>query len=410
LRFVATDEKNDFLKFFTSSRALTRRQAMRALIATSQKTFAVLTWIGCTAAAMSAFGQGHYPNPGVYQASAYQAPVENGMAPVQGLPPSQASKAPQTPQSAEESQESCDGPMGGLFSGLCDPNRCEPCWHFAAEAILLQRSTSRSQPLFYADDGQTQALNAQTFNFPSEAGPKLSAIRRNVWGDFDLEVAYFQVDGFNAQRSIPGASYMVLDGNGNTFNVTGGEAQYKSALYSGEVNLRWQWLGCVTLLGGFRMAQLNEHYLAYGTGAVDPVYDELAVNAFNHLFGGQIGAEMEVYNMGGPLQINALCKAGVFGNFAEYNIRRLDTGYTAETLNSTRSNHTAFLGEAGVTATYAVTERLAFRASASAVWIEGIALAPEQIGATNFTDQTAAIDTNGGVFYVGGGLGIEYRF
>ena len=70
----------------------------------------------------------------------------------------------------------------------------------------------------------------------------------------------------------------------------------------------------------------------------------------------------------------------------------------------------AFLGEAGVVLTYAITERLAFRASYEAIWLEGVALAPEQIGASNFLTSTAMVDTSGGVLYQGCGLGLEYRF
>jgi len=388
---------------------------MRALSATSLKMAAVLAWIGCSAAAMSAFGQaaypgyGTYPGSGVYPASGYQAAGDNAVAP--------AEQRQEQGQPAGEA--SCDAPLGGLFAGLCDPNRCAPRWSFTAEAILLQRSTTRSQTLFSDKDYQAVALNSQTFNFPAEAGPKLSAICHGVWEDFDLEVTYFQVDGFTAERPISGTSNMATYGDGGPgkcFQVTDGVASYKSAFYSGEVNVRWLWFDGVTLLSGFRMGQLNEHYRADGTGANPdfPVHDSLTVNAFNHLYGYQLGADMEVYNMGGPLRINALCKAGALANYAEFNIHRMDPvppPYTIDdSRNSTRSNHYAFLGEVGLTATYAITERLAVRASYSAVWLEGVALAPEQIGATDFSVPTAAIDTTGGVFYTGGGIGIEYRF
>ncbi len=113
---------------------------------------------------------------------------------------------------------------------------------------------------------------------------------------------------------------------------------------------------------------------------------------------------------GGPLQVKCLCRAGAFGNFARQNIRRVDTGFSDESLAATRNDQVAFLGETGVVLTYAITQNLAFRASCGAMWLEGVALAPEQIGASDFVAGTADVDTHGGVFYFGGGLGLEYRF
>ena len=79
-------------------------------------------------------------------------------------------------------------------------------------------------------------------------------------------------------------------------------------------------------------------------------------------------------------------------------------------LAATRKDPIAFLGEAGVVLTYAITQNLALRASYEAMWLEGVALAPEQIGASDFVAGTASVDTHGGVFYQGGGVGLEYRF
>ena len=63
----------------------------------------------------------------------------------------------------------------------------------------------------------------------------------------------------------------------------------------------------------------------------------------------------------------------------------------ARAINSStpHRNQAAFMGEAGAVATYDVTCHLSFRASCQAMWIEGVALAPEQIGATDFTDGIA---------------------
>jgi hypothetical protein len=245
-------------------------------------------------------------------------------------------------------------------------------------------------------------------NFPVAFGPEVSAIHHGQCG-WDVEVAYFQVDGFDARTTASGPSFLITDNAGTGFFVTDAGASYRSALYSGEVNARRcvnEWL---TLRAGFRMMELNERYHAEGIGAVTPVLDTFDINTFNHLYGFQIGADAEAYNMGGPLLINVLCKAGIYGNFASQNSRRIDTGFSDNLVGAER-HQAAFLGEAGVVATYALTKCLAFRASWQVAWLEGVALAPEQIGANDFSSQSAYVDAHGGVFYYGCGMGLEYRF
>ena len=210
----------------------------------------------------------------------------------------------------QEPQGTCAGPLADLFPGICDPCRCSPCWTFAAEGIVLQRSNTRSQTLFEGGTiAPVEILNSKDLNFPVEVGPQVSAIRQIGCSPFAVEVAYFQVDGFAAHRDLPGLSIMVTDVNGPHFTVTDATALYTSAIYMGDVNVRWQWLDWLTLLSGFRMGQLNEHYHAAGTGtfAGEPV--TLDVSALNNLYGYQLGADIDLPGCGGPLQIKSFCRA-----------------------------------------------------------------------------------------------------
>jgi hypothetical protein len=343
---------------------------------------AALTWLGWMALPAEAGA------PDTYQASDGFVPTGDGEGPAEGT---------------------CEQPpcskLGTLVDRFFHTDDCGPRWTVTAEGIALQRSSTRSQLLFREQDQTTDAKNV---GFPVQFGPQVSAIHHGDCG-WDVEVAYFQVDDFDIRTTASGPSFMVTDNAGTGFLVTDAGARYRSALYSGEINVRrcvTEWL---TVLAGFRMLELNERYNAEGIGQNSPVLDTLDINTFNHLYGFQIGADAEAYNMGGPLLINVLCKAGIYGNFASQNSRRIDTGFSDESVSAERHQAT-FMGEAGVVATYALTKRLALRASAQAIWLEGVALAPEQIGANDFFGQTAYADTHGGVFYYGGGAGVEYRF
>jgi len=329
---------------------------------------------------------------------------------IRGLP----ADTPATNGTGQPAAASCGCGNGGGFAAAGD--RCRAfglgcaCWSFSADAVAMQRTNTRNQPLLEPGPSTLllPELNAQHLDFPVALGFQLGAVRHGPCG-WDLELGYFQIDGWEATAYRPGVSYMNTDVHGENFIVRDAQVRYTSALHLGEINLRREWFDGLTLLAGFRMGELDEVYGADAIGARVPVPVSVGVHTFNHLYGFQLGADYEIYNMGRPLRISALCKAGIYANAASQRIRQIDTGFTDETLSASR-DQTAFLGEAGLKLTYQLTRHLAFRASYSAVWLEGVALAPEQINSTDFLAGTAEINTTGGIFYHGGTLGMELKF
>ena len=301
---------------------------------------------------------------------------------------------------------------GAPAYGGCDTGgeACGPCWTVTADGVVFQRSTTRSQDIF-APAPSVAALpsvNSQSaLDFPMEVGPQFSVIRHGPCG-WDLEVAYFQVDGWAATAFVPGTSVMQTGGNGTGFLVDNASARYASAIYMGEINVRRQWLDCLTLLAGFRMGEYNERYSADGTGSQIPVPISFRENTFNHLYGFQLGADAQAYS-NGVLRINTWCKAGIYDNFASANSRQIQAGISDDSVAGTREQM-AFMGEAGVVLTYQITCHLAARFVYEAAWLEGIALAPEQIPNNNFVAGVTTLDTHGGVFFHGGGMGLELKF
>jgi hypothetical protein len=340
-----------------------------------------------------------------------------------GLALSTEAAAPDGYPTTESGMAACQGPCMAQPTGEGAPVECNvpcecvprcPCWAVTAEAIVLQRSATRSQPLYaQPQTASVDALDAKDLNFPMALGYQISAIRRNVCG-CDWEVAYFQVDGFNAEATVPGASLMITDVNNVGFLVNNGSARYSSAIYSGEVNARHEWFDGFTTIAGFRMGQLNEHYFGGGTEAFVPSRtDTLGIDTSNQFYGFQLGADYGIYDMGGPLRINILCKAGIYDNYARQCYRRLIVDGSTVISNDQfwpGRNQASFLGETGAVLTYSLTKRLAFRASARAMWLTDVALAPEQIGGVNLRLHRDTINTFGTAFYYGAGAGLEYRF
>ncbi len=372
---------------------------MRVSISKTVQSFAVLlTLMTCSAASLWAeepgMDQFSDDSGGVMAASA-QMPCE-AAAPCAGQAPA--------------CQEPSEDPLG-FFRQLCCPANC-PALIFDGEVLGLQRSNARNQPLLL-NRGGAALLNANSMDFPIEAGFRVGLIRRCQCG-WEIEASYFQIDGWEVDRGTSGNfQQLVTDNNGDNFYVNNASTRYTSQLHFGEVNLRREWLEGLTLLAGFSMGELDELYTAGGAGAISIGSTvNLDARTFNHLYGFQVGGDWQFYNMGGPLTISAVCKAGVYDNEASQRIHYVDS--SSSTSHATLETHraqAAFLGQTGLVANYRLTKNLSFRASAEAVWLEGVALAPEQIGATNFaTPAATTIDTHGSLFYYGGGMGFEFKF
>jgi hypothetical protein len=264
--------------------------------------------------------------------------------------------------------------------------------------MILNRIGSKTTtilgPLDDADDlivgqhinGETDRLNSNDFAFGYAAGPRLSLIRQTQC--YDYEVLYFGIDGWSDGRFIPQS---LNPASPLFFN-------WSSRLYNVELNMRWNPSSRVTMLAGFRWANLREDFVGgriLGSGFL-PVGD---VWSNNNLCGFQVGADAKLWESG-CFSINGLGKVGIYGNHAEQT--SVFTG--APDVFSASTNHTAFIGELGLQARYQVTERLALRAGYELLWLDGVAIAPAQL------NNLLGIDSNATVFYHGATAGLELTF
>ncbi|MGD0653292.1 MAG: BBP7 family outer membrane beta-barrel protein [Thermoguttaceae bacterium] len=285
-------------------------------------------------------------------------------------------------------------------AGCCNLGCCQSCccprWTATADVIILDRIGNKSQTILGppTDDviglvnASADRLNSNDFAFGFAAGPRLSLIRQTQC--YDYEVLYFGIDGWSDCRFIPQslnpASPLLFD--------------WSSRLYNVELNVRWNPCCQVTMLAGFRWAELREDFI--GGRVLDsgflPVGD---IKTNNHLYGLQVGADARLWQRG-CFSINGLGKVGIYGNHAEQ-ISDLNIGQFIG-IGSAWTNHAAFIGEFGLQARYQVTQSLALRAGYELLWLDGIAIAPAQFG------NPVGIDSNATVFYHGATAGLEYSF
>ena len=305
----------------------------------------------------------------------------------------------------------CDDGQGnqGFFARLLDPGD-GPRWTFASNVLALQRTSNRDQPLFTSAIDSSTLLSASNLDVPVALGVDMSAVRHCVLGsDFDLEVRYFQTD-WALNTGVTGPVGMVTNVNGTTFNVVNPAIRYTSGLHLGEVNLRHEWCDGVTLLAGFRMGELDEHYHVGASGVVPGSTVTLDTQTYNHLYGFQVGSDFDIFEENGPLHLHLVSKTGIYGNAAAQRNHQTDLVDGMDQTVAATQCQAAVISEVELALAYEVNCHLTFRLTGSAVLLDCVALATDQIGTSNFLTGAATVNTHGYIFYYGGGAGLELKF
>jgi hypothetical protein len=332
-----------------------------------------------------------------------------------------------SPQSAETMV--CPLPDAGRSASSCCPR-----WTVSAEFVTLERVGTFPSTLVsmvhIPPTLSTEVLNATDLHQGFAGGPRLGLIHHGD-GDGDLEVSYFQIDGWDSYRSIGPTpnDWLVMTAPGGFVQTQDSPPRlndqmmawaYSSRLCNAELNVRWEPWRRVTVLAGFRWAQLREELQGIlappGTDGAGTFWD---TQTRNNLYGVQIGADGKLLERG-RFSIDSVLKAGLFDNHVEetttVRMARIQYGESAST------DHAAFLGEIGLQCKYRLTQRLLLKAGYEAIWLEGVALAPGQISETYCHAPTSPIlpqdgyvqamgvNSSSGVYYHGATAGLEYSF
>lgn len=310
--------------------------------------------------------------------------------------------------------------------GGCSP-RCFPRWTASADFILLERIGSVPYTLVERVSGGdpnrpgTEVLNATDLPQGFSGGPRVGLIRHGD-GGYDLELSYFQIDGWSSSRSVYPPTpqdwrWLTMRCRGDFLQLNEGAGQgmvwqYGSRLYNAELNVRWNACNQVTMLAGFRWVRLQENLqgaLEPPTVSWEPPFWNTTTT--NNLYGVQIGAEGRLFERG-RFSIDGLVKAGIFDNNAEQFTGVSTIKVVRPSVASV--NHAAFVGETGLRCRYEVTPRVALKVGYEAIWLQGVALAPGQIPETVMSTPTTAqalgVNCNSGAFYHGATAGLEYSF
>ena len=258
-----------------------------------------------------------------------------------------------------------------------------PQWTASADYITLDRIGSVHYPLVsivphsdFPGPG-AEMLNASDLEPDFAGGPRFGLVHHGDDGK-DLEVSYFQIDGWNDFRGVgdpqSGTLQMVAPGGFVQNPNDAGQGMYwlySSQLYTTEVNVRWNRWDRVTVLAGFRWFDLAEDLqgilLPPHTHSTGSFWDS---HTKNNLYGLQIGADVKLLERD-RFSIDGLLKTGIADNHAEETTTVRMQRIQYEQSDST--DHLAFVGEIGVQCKYQVTRRLSVRAGYSWTFEGGLA-------------------------------------
>jgi len=297
-------------------------------------------------------------------------------------------------------------------------------WYGQADALFLTRDNSSfNQPVVIDDNNPTTTLlSTGDLDFNYEPGVRVLIGTNRCGCRFcdAWEFSYFGVFDWSASATLLGNDDLSVPGSAGFGGINGLtqadeiRVDYDSGIHSFEAN-------CVKILCesscrrivslmGFRYVSLDEKFNISGNdnGPFPSPSGFYRTETNNDLYGWQIGLR-DRRELRGFWGVELVGKAGIFYNHASQEQLVNDGGFVPPSPSSS-DDRVAFLGELGISVLYQLTDRLSLRGGYNLFWIEGIALAPDQLDfSVPSPGSGTAIDSDGGAFLHGAHVGFEWR-
>lgn len=323
-----------------------------------------------------------------------------------------------------DSSDGCGESCGeSVFSNSSHAScfRClsdEGCSIFTAYtgAVFLHRNASKHQRLVSNPANLSQNLNAGDFDFGTQSGIEVGATAHRLFGELDLDLRFFNVGDFSdreRRQTTGGVTRINMAFPADLIGPRSIVANYGSDLSSFEAGLRFRmgaandwttfWLGLRVLDIG---ETLNGSFVS--PGAAQPTQN-LSVDVANRLFGVQVGMDETII---GDCRhsLESYWRAGIYNNNSSSSTSLIAQSAPPAIFRSQGgADKTAFVGEVGLKGKLRLTRNLNMYGRYQLLFAEGLALAGEQPAATNLLSRTGH-SSNGGLFYHGAMLGLEYVY
>jgi hypothetical protein len=303
------------------------------------------------------------------------------------------------------------GKGSGCGCGNCGPCVPPPDLYFTVGAIaLMPDNSARNQPVVLRGGATDVATGDLGFDW--RVGPSFllgyRPTKMDAW-----EISYFGVLNWNSDRTPTSpADILSLPGDlGGILNFTGAgtiETTYSSHVNNAEINYLWHH-ECpnVMWLAGFRYFNLDEHFniLSTVTGTGSSLYN---IHTDNDMAGGQLGVRLRACNP--RFECDVTAKAGAFDNSVGQQQIVGDVGTTPIRNVGDHTADWAFVGEIGANASVYLCRNWCAMAGYNVMWVDGVALAPDQLNFTTNPGAGGGLNHDGNVLYQGAHIGLGCRW
>ncbi|MGE3316285.1 MAG: BBP7 family outer membrane beta-barrel protein [Planctomycetaceae bacterium] len=319
--------------------------------------------------------------------------------------------------------------------GVCQSQMqagCPPLWYLRAEGVWLSRNDQPTRNLSVFDDDGNHALEDRIVLSTRDLDPGTAPGTRIVLGRYlsertSLEGSFYGLHDWDDRVATPleesAQPYNAYfgDDDESSFDVSAfsGSAQqevsFDSNFNSAEFGLRRWMRSDTSLLLGLRYMGIDERltFLSHDDGPSDPssigLYD---IRTENNLFGVQVGTEY-VHQIGWHwLYFNAEAKGGLFLNKATHD-SQFFVSTPSSASDSTEEDSLGFArnAEFSIGLTAQLTEHFSLRGGWTVNYINGLAVAADQIDTTpHRVNSREYINDEGTVIYHGAYFGGEWIF
>jgi hypothetical protein len=281
-----------------------------------------------------------------------------------------------------------------------------PSWTARVGAVYLHRARPDDQALIVPTAGPGLIASGGDFDLDWEAAPDVSLIHRTEDGNF-WEMRYFGFLDWDSSTVGYGAVGNVRIGSFSNFGATNLTGDYGTKMHNFEINVRNPRSDRFTLIGGFRYIELTD------TLNYDITFPAFTANynwhEDNQLYGAQIGGDFDLWRLNEMVTVNAIFKGGVFGNHMNNDFTlRPSTGGVFD--NGGENNDVALVGEIGVTGAIQFTDHIALRSGYQMMWLDGLALASDNMARATRISSQAGIDEDGHLFIHGGTVSLDFMW
>jgi hypothetical protein len=272
--------------------------------------------------------------------------------------------------------------------------------------MFLDRSNSTSVTLVTEQNSGEELLNTGDLDFGARTALWFSLARQrcDCWG---WDLGFVGLGSWHTRRVIDSELSPVLQLPGGiplpaTAPGTVLATDYGMDFYSSEFNVRYRPWDCVTLLTGFRWVEAGD-MLSVRQRIGTQSRDLLSVDTNNHMYGWQLGADYELFARR-HWSVAATTRAGLFYNHADQTTEAPVLSGINGVVDRVRADddHAAFLGEIGVQGELRLSRTLSVTGGYRLYWLEGLALAPDQLLTTSLLAPGSAGVANGGSLFLNG--------